>query len=164
MNQPQQQKAAAEMQRLERMLLDPQEAAKVEAAWAAACQIPEGRVFGSGDGLAGVAYDIETGEYEAGEVGGDHDRAHNHLCRKADERLEDCDAADQVVVKGHAARILDFTLPVVMTRPKHVGDPSPPKADAQLLERGIALPIRLAYARTERYRKKLERKKKCTDA
>lgn len=164
MNHQKNQKAIAEMQRLERMLLDAQEAEKVEAAWAAACQIPEGRIFGSGDGIAGTAYDIETGEYLAGETGNDHDWAYNRLSRKADERLQDTGAAEQVVVKGHSARLLDFTLPIVMTRPKYIGDPSALKADSDLLEKGIALPIRLAYARVDRYRKKLAKKKLPADA
>lgn len=146
------------------MLLDPEQEQKVEEAWGLACQPPEGRMFSSGEGVAGVAYDIETGEYLAGEIGDDHDRAYNSLSRKADARLEDVDAAERVVVKGHAARILDFALPIVMTRPKYMGDPSPPKADAGILEKGIALPIRLAYARVERYRKRLAKKKPPADA
>jgi hypothetical protein len=164
MNNPQQQTAAIEMQKLERMLLDPEQEKKVEEAWGLACQPPKGRIFSSGEGVAGVAYDIETGEYLAGEIGDDHDWAYNRLSRKADARLEDVDAAERVVVKGHAAKILDFSLPVVMTRPRYTGDTSPPKADAEILEKGIALPIRLAYVRVERYQKKLARMKQSADA
>jgi len=114
---------------------------RIDEALLAAAIPPEGRLFGVGEGMFGIAIDTETGKFLAGPIGGRHEWACKTLVDEAIERTGSVDRAERIVVRGHAALVDGYATPIATLYGKYPDDPHKALAERQILAGGHGLPI-----------------------